>query len=108
MPEHNMRRPSSSVRSRGRLAGVGLLACAPVAATIWLFLAALPVFADGGPHVSSTNNGSLGINADSCAGCHRAHTAQGPMLLKAADEEALCLTCHGSAGVGATTDVHAA
>jgi cytochrome c553 len=27
------------------------------------------------------------------------------MLLKAADEEALCLTCHGSAGVGATTDV---
>ena len=100
-----MRRSSSPVRSGGRLAGVGLLACAPVAATIWLFLAALPVLADGGPHVSTINNGSLGINADSCAGCHRAHTAQGPMLLKAADEEALCLTCHGSAGVGATTDV---
>jgi cytochrome c553 len=27
------------------------------------------------------------------------------MLLKSADEEALCLACHGSAGVGATTDV---
>jgi cytochrome c553 len=33
------------------------------------------------------------------------HTAQGPLLLKSADEEALCLSCHGAAGVGATTDV---
>ncbi len=72
---------------------------------IWLFLAAIPVFADGGPHVSSINNGSGGINADSCAGCHRAHTAQGPYLIQASDEEALCLTCHGSAVAGATTDV---
>jgi predicted CXXCH cytochrome family protein len=75
------------------------------AGTLWLFLAALPALADGGPHVSTINNGSLGINADSCAGCHRAHTAQGPMLINAADEEALCLTCHGSAGVGSTLDV---
>ena len=72
---------------------------------LWLFLAAIPALADGGPHVSTINNGSLGINADSCAGCHRAHTAQGPMLINAADEEALCLTCHGSAGVGSTLDV---
>jgi predicted CXXCH cytochrome family protein len=72
---------------------------------IWLFLAAIPALADGGPHVSSINNGSLGINADSCAGCHRAHTAQGPMLLNVDDENGLCLACHGSAGVGATTDV---
>ena len=27
------------------------------------------------------------------------------MLLNAADEEALCLTCHGAAGAGATTNV---
>ncbi len=72
---------------------------------IWLFLAALPALADGGPHVSTINNGSLGINADSCAGCHRAHTAQGPFLINAADEEALCLTCHGAAGTGSTVDV---
>jgi predicted CXXCH cytochrome family protein len=72
---------------------------------IWLLLAAVPVFADGGPHVSAINNGSSGINADSCAGCHRTHTAQGPYLLAAESEEALCLTCHGATGTGATTDV---
>jgi predicted CXXCH cytochrome family protein len=72
---------------------------------IWLILAAIPALADGGPHVMSSNNGSLGINADGCAGCHRAHTAQGPYLINAADEEALCLTCHGSAVTGSTVDV---
>jgi len=72
---------------------------------IWLLLAAVPVFADGGPHVSAINNGSSGITADSCAGCHRTHTAQGPYLLAAESEEALCLTCHGTTGTGATTDV---
>jgi predicted CXXCH cytochrome family protein len=77
----------------------------PAAAVAWLLLAAVPVLADGGPHMSSINNGSTGITADSCAGCHRAHTAQGPMLLAAQSEEALCLTCHGSGGTGATTDV---
>jgi predicted CXXCH cytochrome family protein len=55
--------------------------------------------------VSSINDGSSGITADSCAGCHRTHTAQGPMLLAAESEEALCLTCHGTTGTGATTDV---
>jgi len=72
---------------------------------IWLVLAAAPAFADGGPHVMAENNGSLGINADGCAGCHRAHTAQGPFLINAADETALCQTCHGATGAGATTDV---
>jgi len=72
---------------------------------LWLFLAAIPALADGGPHVSAINNGSLGISADGCAGCHRAHTAQGPFLLNAADEEALCLTCHGASGTGSTVDV---
>ena len=72
---------------------------------VWLILAAVPAMADGGPHVMTQNNGSLGINADGCAGCHRAHTAQGPFLINAADETALCKTCHGAAGAGATTDV---
>ncbi len=53
------------------------------AGSLWLFLAAVPVFADGGPHVASVNNGTAGVNADSCAGCHRAHTAQGEYLLVA-------------------------
>jgi predicted CXXCH cytochrome family protein len=75
------------------------------AGSLWLFLAAVPVFADGGPHVASVNSGVAGINADSCAGCHRAHTAQGEYLLVASDATASCLTCHGTSGLGATVDV---
>lgn len=74
-------------------------------AALWLFLAAVPALADGGPHVAANNSGVGGITADSCAGCHRAHTAQGLYLLKAEDGPALCLTCHGTNGFGATTDV---
>ena len=74
-------------------------------ASAWLLLAALPVLADGGPHVASGNSGVTGLAADGCAGCHRAHTAQGEMLLAESDPEELCLSCHGAAGAGATTDV---
>jgi predicted CXXCH cytochrome family protein len=74
-------------------------------AALWLFLAAIPALADGGPHVSTVNNGSAGLTADSCAGCHRVHTAQGEYLLTQENSPALCLTCHGGTGVGATTDV---
>jgi predicted CXXCH cytochrome family protein len=71
---------------------------------VWLFLAAIPVLADGGPHISTINSGTAGINADSCAGCHRAHTAQASYLL-IQDESTMCLSCHGASGTGATTDV---
>jgi predicted CXXCH cytochrome family protein len=77
-------------------------------AALWLFLAAIPALADGGPHTVAINSGSgtgSTLTADSCAGCHRAHTAQGPLLINAPDEEALCLTCHGTTGGGATTSV---
>jgi predicted CXXCH cytochrome family protein len=74
-------------------------------AALWLFLAAIPALADGGPHVAAINDGTAGITADSCAGCHRAHTAQGVGLLVDGDEEALCLTCHGTDGKGASTNV---
>ncbi len=75
------------------------------AGTLWLFLAAFPVLADGGPHVAGSNNGLSSLTADSCAGCHRTHTAQGAKLLKTATEEELCFTCHGASSTGATTDV---
>ena len=75
------------------------------AGAIWLFLAAIPVFADGGPHVAATNSGVSTLTADSCAGCHRAHTAKGEYLINQASEEALCLGCHGTAVTGATTSV---
>lgn len=81
------------------------LLAGPVVAGAWLFAAAMPASADGGPHVAGLNSGVSTLTADGCAGCHRAHTAQGPYLITATTEEALCLTCHGSAGVGATTDV---
>jgi predicted CXXCH cytochrome family protein len=75
-----------------------------------LFLGAIPALADGGPHQSGFTphsgpslSGSSGINADLCAGCHRAHTAQGALLLVADPD--LCLVCHGETGTGATTDV---
>jgi predicted CXXCH cytochrome family protein len=79
-------------------------AATAIAAGTALFLAAIPALADGGPHVKTVNNGSSTLTADSCAGCHRAHTAQGALLLTT-DEEALCLTCHGTLGTGATTNV---
>jgi doubled CXXCH domain len=69
---------------------------------LWLFVAAIPAFADGGPHAMATNNGTAGLTADSCAGCHRAHTATAASLLNSEQPE-LCLNCHD--GSKATTDV---
>lgn len=70
---------------------------------VWLFLAAVPAFADGGPHISTVNSGTSGLTADTCAGCHRAHQAEFEYLLVDDGETATCLTCHN--GTGATTDV---
>jgi predicted CXXCH cytochrome family protein len=74
---------------------------------VWLFLAAVPAFADGGPHQGNVNSGVNGLTGDSCAACHRAHTAQGALLLVSGGESVpnFCLSCHGAAGTGATTDV---
>jgi predicted CXXCH cytochrome family protein len=88
-------------RTLVRRTGLGALLCA----SALLLLAAAPVLADGGPHVKNDSSGVSTLAADGCAGCHRAHTAQGEMLLNAPGEEELCLTCHGAAGTGATTDV---
>jgi len=75
----------------------------------WLFLAALPALADGGPHAMAQNSGSSTLTADGCASCHRAHTAKGLYLLNDASASvsinAYCTTCHGASGTGATTDV---
>jgi predicted CXXCH cytochrome family protein len=55
--------------------------------------------ANGGPH------GGYTATTDACAGCHRAHTATGPNLLIQTSTYALCMSCHGSAGTGADTNV---
>jgi predicted CXXCH cytochrome family protein len=55
--------------------------------------------ADNGPH------GGFTATTDSCAGCHRAHTAQfGSNALLITDPEDLCMSCHGG-GAGAFTNV---
>lgn len=75
----------------------------------WIFAIALALvvtvfavsgtFADNGPH------GGYTATTDACAGCHRAHTAIGPSLLKSATAYGLCMTCHGVTSGGAGTDV---
>jgi predicted CXXCH cytochrome family protein len=67
----------------------------------------MPALADGGPHVKGLNNGTGagGLTADTCAGCHRAHTAQNDKLLIKSSITELCLSCHGGGATGATTNV---
>ena len=55
--------------------------------------------ANGGPH------GGYTATTDACASCHRAHTATGPKLLVQSSTYNLCISCHGSAGTGADTNV---
>jgi predicted CXXCH cytochrome family protein len=80
------------------------IAVAGVVLSVWLLLSAMPVLADGGPHVAGVNSGLTTLVTDSCARCHRAHTAQDEALLVESGNQ-LCLDCHGNAGTGATTNV---
>jgi predicted CXXCH cytochrome family protein len=57
--------------------------------------------ADEGPHGGYTATNT----PDGCAACHRAHTAQGELLLVASSTYDLCTTCHGTTGTGANTNV---
>jgi predicted CXXCH cytochrome family protein len=67
--------------------------------TASLLAVAAPAAADNGPHVKGA-----GAIADSCASCHRVHTANAPRLLKES-QTTLCYSCHGAAATGANTDV---
>ncbi|MEO5965036.1 MAG: cytochrome c3 family protein [Candidatus Limnocylindrales bacterium] len=95
-------------RSLTRSPRVQAASAGAVLSLAWLIFTATPVFADGGPHVVATNSGigaGSTLTADSCAGCHRAHSGQGSDLIAAPSADALCTTCHGSGGAGATTNV---
>ncbi|NOZ71507.1 MAG: hypothetical protein GXP38_06285 [Chloroflexi bacterium] len=70
-----------------------------IAAAIVALMISAPIYADNGPH------GNYTATTDACAGCHRAHTAQGTNLLVSSTSHGLCLTCHGTTGNGADTDV---
>jgi predicted CXXCH cytochrome family protein len=58
-----------------------------------------PAQGDEGPHVQG-----WGATADDCASCHRAHRAQADRLL-VADQELLCLNCHGNDAMGSVLNV---
>ncbi|MEI6624057.1 MAG: cytochrome c3 family protein, partial [Actinomycetes bacterium] len=59
------------------------------------------------PHVESGNYIPGSMTPDTCAGCHRMHTAQGPngLLPYAPPGSSLCFSCHNASGVGAKIDV---
>ena len=77
-----------------KISGIAALAVAAIA--IGLMTRASPASANGGPH------GNYTLTTSSCAGCHRAHTAVGPDLLKVESVYALCTTCHSGS---VSTDV---
>jgi predicted CXXCH cytochrome family protein len=75
------------------------------------------------PSVALANyavHGSYTMSTDACAGCHRAHTAASPitwtrsdategsalLLGTAASIDSFCYTCHGTAMLGADTNVY--
>ncbi len=67
-----------------------------------------------------TVHGGYAMDTDACAGCHRAHTASSPitwvdggsdtrsalLISTAESDEEFCYTCHGSAALGADTNVY--
>jgi predicted CXXCH cytochrome family protein len=75
------------------------LAAVIASCLIALCVGAAPAAADNGPHVRGA-----GVLADSCAGCHRVHTAKSDTLTAQAQPN-LCYTCHGADSTGAATDV---
>ncbi len=82
------------------------IAVGAVAGLMFLFVAGVwggtqTASADNGPHVKSSSTTTI-TSADRCAGCHRAHTAQGEYLLKASFS-GFCVSCHD--GTEALTDV---
>lgn len=87
----------ASTRAHHHAARLALLLVLALAAQ--LLAAAQPSPADNGPHVAGT-----GLVTDSCARCHRAHTAGASGLLTE-PQTGLCYTCHGASASGANTDV---
>lgn len=74
---------------------------------IFIFCAAL-MFWFSFSNVVDANNGPHGnytATTDKCAACHRTHTASQANLLRGRTIAELCLSCHGSGGNGANTNV---
>lgn len=81
---------------------------ATVAAAVLVLVTLLALFAltprtaaadPSSPHLST------GVTTDTCAACHRSHTAQDDKLQKISSESALCFSCHD--GTGANSNIAA-
>lgn len=68
-------------------------------------LAAVFVLALAAPALATTH-GNYSTTTDACAGCHVAHAAQAPKLLKMGPTQTqFCYMCHGQGGPGAPYDI---
>jgi predicted CXXCH cytochrome family protein len=57
---------------------------------------------------TSPHGPDVSLVSDTCAACHRSHTARtGYLLSTDAPQEALCFTCHGTSGLGSSSNVEA-
>ncbi|MEI6624058.1 MAG: cytochrome c3 family protein [Actinomycetes bacterium] len=77
-----------------------------VGSAVALAMSPAAAMADNGPHVQGGNYIAGSMTTDSCAGCHRMHTAQSTdgYLLKQS-QSSLCYSCHGGVAAGAATAV---
>jgi predicted CXXCH cytochrome family protein len=99
------------VESTARGAGCRVLVSALVVTALvgfGLIQGEVAMAANPNPHVSTyvpvAGTVVANVNTDSCAGCHRAHTANSALLLPTSgSQSALCFTCHD--GTGASSDV---
>jgi predicted CXXCH cytochrome family protein len=68
---------------------LGMVVAIVAVIAVGLTARATPASANGGPH------GNFTLTTSGCGGCHRAHTAVSPYLIKADNEYDLCTSCHG-------------
>ncbi len=81
------------------------LAFLAVGGALWLFAAAIPALADGGPHIAADQQR---IGGSDRRQLRRAATARTPPRAPSSSRKRAprcCTSCHGSAGTGATTNV---
>ncbi len=91
--------PTFKLPKKGLLIIMKRLALLFFFAAAWFMFSAPAAMADNGPHI----RGTVALT-DSCAGCHRLHTAKAVALTMDA-QPALCYTCHGATATGSALNV---
>ena len=88
------------------MAGTIAVAAVVALAGLWALSALAPGTASADGPFTSPHPGTSAVT-DSCAACHRLHTAQNNLLISASPQSTLCFTCHDSAGSGSNYRVEA-